>query len=181
MSDLNEVWNTNSMNTLNGMNNMNTMNTTNTLNTNRTAMISNTLANSSFPRNQLGPSYAPYTQEDVSGVGEHTQLGYANYSQDGYAAYTLPTTCNSSIPYQPKNVYSTTLGMAPAVVITPDYLNTLFSNEYFLKLLGEFMIANNMTNNKEAFTLKSIDTGIFDIIFKIIVILMMIIILFKVK
>lgn len=156
MSDLNEVWNTNNINAIA---------------TNRTPMISNTLANSSFPRNQLGPSYAPYTQEEVSGVGERTQLGYANYSQDGYNAYT--------IPYQPKNVYSTTLGMAPAVV-TPEYLNTLFSNEYFLKLLGEFMIANNMST-KESFTLKSIDTGIFDIIFKVVIILMMIVILFKVK
>ena len=84
------------------------------------------------------------------------------------------------VHYQPKNVYSTTLGMSPAV-ITPEYLNTLFSNEYFLKLLGEFMIANNMNTTKESFTLKSIDTGIFDLIFKIIVILMMIVILFKVK
>lgn len=163
MSDLNEVWNTN----------------TNTLNTNRTPMINNTLANSSFPRNQLGPSYAPYTQEEVSGVGERTQLAYANYSQDGYNAYALPSACNSTVPYQLKNVYSTTLGMAPAV-ITPEYLNTLFSNEYFLKLLGEFMIANNMST-KESFTLKSFDTGIFDMIFKIVIILMMIVILFKVK
>lgn len=162
MSDLNEVWNTNTM-----------------TNTNRTPMISNTLANSSFPRNQLGPSYAPYTQEEVSGVGERTQLGYANYSQDGYTAYALPSACNSTVPYQPKNVYSTTLGMAPAI-ITPEYLNTLFSNEYFLKLLGEFMIANNMST-KETFSLKSFDTGIFDMIFKIVIILMMIVILFKVK
>lgn len=160
MSDLNEVWNIN--------------------NTNRMTMQSNTLANSSFPRNQLGPSYAPYTQEEVSGVGESTQLGYANYSQDGYAAYALPTACNQSVSYQPKNVYSTTLGMAPAVV-TPEYLNTLFSNEYFLKLLGEFMIANNMIPAKETFSLKSFDTGLFDIIFKIVIILMMVIILFKVK
>lgn len=145
MSDLDEVWNTN-----------------------RTTMKNNSLANSSFPRNKLGPSYAPFTQEEVSGVG------YANQYDVGYPIQN----CNSMVPYQPKNVYSTTLGMAPAIV-TPEYLNTLFSNEYFLKLLGEFMIANNMS--KESFTLKSIDTNILDVIFKIIVVLMMIVILFKVK
>lgn len=148
MSDLDEVWNTN-----------------------RTTMKNNSLANSSFPRNKLGPSYAPFTQEEVSGVGN---VGYANQYDIGYPIQN----CNSMVPYQPKNVYSTTLGMAPAIV-TPEYLNTLFSNEYFLKLLGEFMIANNMS--KESFTLKSIDTNILDIIFKIIVVLMMIVILFKVK
>lgn len=133
MSDLNEVWNTS-----------------------RTPMINNTLANSSFPRNQLGPSYAPYTQEEVSG----TYVG-----------------CED-IPYQPKNVYSTTLGMSPAV-LTPEYITSLFSNDYFLKLLGEFMIANNMT--KESFSLKSFDINYIDIIFKILMVFLLIIILFKVK
>lgn len=135
MSDLNEVWNTN-----------------------RTQMTNNSLANSSFPRNQLGPSYAPYTQEEVSGV-------YAGCEQS---------------PYQPKNIYSTTLGMSPAI-ITPEYLNTLFSNDYFLKLLGEFMLANNMTTIKEGFSLNSFNVNYIDIIFKVLVIIMMIIILFKVK
>lgn len=169
MSDLDEVWNI--------------------PNTNRTTIKNNSLANSSFPRNKLGPSYAPYTQEEVSGVGneETTQLGYRYVNPDGLVydqtnniGYPLQSGCNPMVPYQPKNAYSTTLGMAPAV-ITPEYLNTLFSNEYFLKLLGEFMIANNMNTTKESFTLKSIDTSIFDLIFKIIVILMMVVILFKVK
>lgn len=172
MSDLDEVWNM-----------------SNVTNTNRTTIKNNSLANSSFPRNKLGPSYAPYTQEEVSGVGneETTQLGYRYvnpdnlvYDQTNNIGYPLQSGCNPMVHYQPKNVYSTTLGMSPAV-ITPEYLNTLFSNEYFLKLLGEFMIANNMNTTKESFTLKSIDTGIFDLIFKIIVILMMIVILFKVK
>lgn len=134
MSDLNEVWNTN-----------------------RPTMANNSVANSSFPRNQLGPSYAPYTQEEVSGV------------YNG---------CEQS-PYQPKNVYSTTLGMAPAI-ITPDFLTSLFSNDYFLKLLGEFMITNNLPV-KEGFSLKSFDINYMDLIFKILIIIMMIIILFKVK
>lgn len=172
MSDLDEVWNM-----------------SNVTNTNRTTIKNNSLANSSFPRNKLGPSYAPYTQEEVSGVGneETTQLGYRYVNPDGLVydqtnniGYPLQSGCNPMVPYQPKNAYSTTLGMAPAV-ITPEYLNTLFSNEYFLKLLGEFMIANNMNTTKESFTMKSIDTSIFDLIFKIIVILMMIVILFKVK
>lgn len=133
MSDLNEVWNTS-----------------------RPSVVNNTLANSSFPRNQLGPSYAPYTQEEVSGVYNGCE----------------------NAPYQPKNIYSTTLGMAPAV-ITPEYITSLFSNDYFLKLLGEFMIANNMT--KENFSIKSFDGNYIDIIFKILMIFLLIIILFKVK
>ena len=70
--------------------------------------------------------------------------------------------------------------MAPAI-ITPDYINTLFSNDYFLKLLGEFMLANNMTTTKEGFSLNSFNVNYIDIIFKVLVIIMMIIILFKVK
>lgn len=135
MSDLNEVWNINPA-----------------------PMVNNSIANSSFPRNQLGPSYAPYTQDEVAGVSSYSG-------------------CESS-PYQPKNIYSTTLGMSPAI-ITPDYISNLFSNDYFLKLLGEFMIANNMT--KEGFTLKNINTPFFDTIFKILILVLMIIILFKVK
>ena len=127
MSDLDEVWNM-----------------SNVTNTNRTTIKNNSLANSSFPRNKLGPSYAPYTQEEVSGVGneETTQLGYRYVNPDGLVydqtnniGYPLQSGCNPMVPYQPKNAYSTTLGMAPAV-ITPEYLNTLFSNEYFLKLLA---------------------------------------------
>lgn len=133
MSDLNEVWNIN-----------------------RTPMETTSLSNSSFPRNQLGPSYAPYTQEEVSGVYNEEQR-----------------------PYQPKNIYSTTLGMAPAIV-TPEYIRNLFTNEYFLQLLGEFMISNNMV--KEGFTsCMNIKFDIMHIILGILSLLLFIIILFKVK
>lgn len=135
MSDLKDVWNINT-----------------------TPIVNNSIANSSFPRNQLGPSYAPYTQDEVSGVSAYPG-------------------CEST-PYQPKNIYSTTLGMSPAI-ITPDYINNLFSNDYFIKLLGEFMIANNMT--KEGFTLKNINTSLFDTVFKVLILFLIIIILFKVK
>ena len=106
------------------------------------------------PRNQLGPSFAPYTQEDVSGV---------NYE---------------NTTYQPKNVYTNTLGMSP--VITHDFITRLFSDDYFLKLLGEFMIANNI---KEGFTMSNITnySNMFDIIFKVFVVFMIILILFKLK
>lgn len=116
--------------------------------------VTNTPAVSSFPRNQLGPSFAPYTQEEVSGVS-----------------------CESTT-YQPKNVYNNTLGMSP--VITPEFITRLFSDDYFLKLLGEFMIANNM---KEGFTMPAVTnySTMFDIIFKVFVVFMIILIIFKLK
>lgn len=137
MSDLNDVWNIN-----------------------RPSMVTNSLNNTSFPRNQLGPSYAPYTQEDVSGV-------FPTYSG-----------CDAA-PYQPKNIYSTTLGMAPAI-ITPDYIRKLFSDEYFLKLLGEFMVTNNIQENFTTSNSYNF-SNMFDIIFKIFVVFMIIIIIFKIK
>lgn len=123
----------------------------------------NTPAVSSFPRNQLGPSYAPYTQEEVSGVGENTPFSNIN--------------CENTL-YQPKNVYNNTLGMSP--MITPEFITRLFSDDYFLKLLGEFMIANNI---KEGFTMPTITnySTMFDIIFKVFVVFMIILIIFKLK
>ena len=137
--------------------------------------ITNIPAVSSFPRNQLGPSYAPFSLEEKQSNLPRNQLGpsFAPYTQEEVSGVNHDNTT-----YQPKNVYTNTLGMSP--VITHDFITRLFSDDYFLKLLGEFMIANNI---KEGFTISNITnySNMFDIIFKVIVIFMIIIILFKLK
>ena len=137
--------------------------------------ITNIPAVSSFPRNQLGPSYAPFSLEEKQSNLPRNQLGpsFAPYTQEDVSGVNY-----ENITYQPKNVYTNTLGMSP--VITHDFITRLFSDDYFLKLLGEFMIANNI---KEGFTISNITnySNMFDIIFKVFVIFMIIIILFKLK
>lgn len=69
---------------------------------NRQAMFAVPLESSSFPRNQLGPSYAPYSPQQLTGT-------------------TTSTT------------------------ISNEYIANLFSNKYFLNLLGEFIQQNNLS------------------------------------
>ncbi len=137
--------------------------------------ITNIPAVSSFPRNQLGPSYAPFSLEEKQSNLPRNQLGpsFAPYTQEEVSGVNYENTT-----YQPKNVYTNTLGMSP--VITHDFITRLFSDDYFLKLLGEFMIANNI---KEGFTMSNITnySNMFDIIFKVFVVFMIILILFKLK
>lgn len=136
--------------------------------------ITNIPAVSSFPRNQLGPSYAPFSLEEKQSNLPRNQLGpsFAPYTQEEVSGVNYENTT-----YQPKNVYTNTLGMSP---ITHDFITRLFSDDYFLKLLGEFMIANNI---KEGFTMSNITnySNMFDIIFKVFVVFMIILILFKLK
>lgn len=70
---------------------------------NRQAMFAVPVSNnnSSFPRNQLGPSYAPYSPQQLTGI----------------------STSN----------------------ISDEYIANLFSNKYFLNLLGEFIQQNNLS------------------------------------
>ena len=137
--------------------------------------ITNIPAVSSFPRNQLGPSYAPFSLEEKQSNLPRNQLGpsFAPYTQEEVYGVNYENTT-----YQPKNVYTNTLGMSP--VITHYFITRLFSDDYFLKLLGEFMIANNI---KEGFTMSNITnySNMFDIIFKVFVVFMIILILFKLK
>ena len=137
--------------------------------------ITNIPAVSSFPRNQLGPSYAPFSLEEKQSNLPRNQLGpsFAPYTQEEVSGVNYENTT-----YQPKNVYTNTLGMSP--VITHDFITRLFYDDYFLKLLGEFMIANNI---KEGFTMSNITnySNMFDIIFKVFVVFMIILILFKLK
>lgn len=137
--------------------------------------ITNIPAVSSFPRNQLGPSYAPFSLEEKQSNLPRNQLGpsFAPYTQEDVSGVNYENTT-----YQPKNVYTNTLGMSP--VITHDFITRLFSDDYFLKLLGEFMIANNI---KEGFTMSNITnySNMFDIIFKVFVVFMIILILLKLK
>lgn len=137
--------------------------------------ITNIPAVSSFPRNQLGPSYAPFSLEEKQSNLPRNQLGpsFAPYTQEEVSGVNYENTT-----YQPKNVYTNTLGMSP--VITHDFITRLFSDDYFLKLLGEFMIANNI---KEGFTMSNITnySNMFDIIFKVFVVFMIILILLKLK
>lgn len=137
--------------------------------------ITNTPAVSSFPRNQLGPSYAPFSLDEKNTSFPRNELGpsFAPYTQEEVSGVSCESTT-----YQPKNVYNNTLGMSP--VITPEFITRLFSDDYFLKLLGEFMIANNM---KEGFTMPAVTnySTMFDIIFKVFVVFMIILIIFKLK
>ena len=132
--------------------------------------ITNIPAVSSFPRNHLGPSYAPFSLEEKQSNLPRNQLGpsFAPYTQEDVSGVNYENTT-----YQPKNVYTNTLGMSP--VITHDFITRLFSDDYFLKLLGEFMIANNI---KEGFTMSNITnySNMFDIIFKVFVVFMIILI-----
>lgn len=113
---------------------------------NRVSMVDNTLANSSFPRNQLGPSYAPYTPSQLTGI----------YS--GQVQSNLP---------QPTN----------------EFITSLFTNSYFLKLLGEFIVTNglNVSNTTETFSNKNdiYRNPWFDIGFKVFVVVAILILLLK--
>ena len=117
---------------------------------NRQAMFAVPLESSSFPRNQLGPSYAPYSPQQLTGT-------------------TTSTT------------------------ISNEYIANLFSNKYFLNLLGEFIQQNNLSletfqqqpppqNNNTNTTISSImNSPLSEWIFRGLILFMLIILLIKSK